>query len=121
MCKDSRTKISEAKEEFWEELGQHWTREDVVAEIRQCHRTQGVRRKDVSVSLYLAGRRLFGSWKKAVEAAGFDYEAVTGVRRWTPEKVIRRVKQLAAEGVPLDSTRAASFELATSDRAAGCT
>jgi len=105
MCKDSRTKISEAKEEFWEELGQHWTREDVLAEIRECHRTgQGVRRKDVSVSLYMAGRRLFGSWKKAVEAGGFDYDAVLGVRQWDRKKVIARIRELADEGVPLDST-----------------
>jgi hypothetical protein len=102
---DSRKKISEAKESFWEDRGQHWTPEDVVAEIRGIHEAGGcLRRNKVPVRLYEIGRRLFGTWRLAVEMAGLDYEEVTGVRRWNRERVIERIQQLAAAGVPLHAT-----------------
>ncbi len=105
MCGESRRKISEGKEEFWDERGQHRTPEDVLAEIRRRQRAGlSLRSKRVPVWLYESSRRLFGGWRKAVEAAGLDYEAVTGVRRWTRDRVVARIKQLAGEGVPLDAT-----------------
>ena len=105
MCGESRRKISEGKEEFWEERGQHRTPESVVAEIRRRHRAgKSLRGKQVPVWLYEISRRLFGGWPKAVAAAGLDYEQVTGVRRWTRDRVVGRIKELEAEGVPLDAT-----------------
>jgi hypothetical protein len=58
MSPDSRKKISEAKEDFWAERGQHWTPEDVVTEIQRIHRAGGcLRRNNVPVKLYEVGRR----------------------------------------------------------------
>src|SRR5262249_48234248 len=34
---------------------------------------------------------------------GLNYEEVSGVRRWDRKKVVGRIRQLAAEGVPLDA------------------
>jgi hypothetical protein len=105
ICPDSRKKISLAKESFWEKRGQHWTRKDVVKEIRRLHRAgRRLRRNTVPVRLYEIGRRLFGTWQAAVESAGLPYEKVSGVRRWSRQRVIQRIQQLAADGVPLHCT-----------------
>jgi hypothetical protein len=105
MCGEVRQQISEAKVEFWDERGQHRTPDEVLTAIRKRHRDgKSLRGKNVPVWLYEVRRRLFGTWAKAVEAAGFDYEHVTGVRRWSREKVIEEIQKLAAEGVPLDAT-----------------
>jgi hypothetical protein len=101
----SRKKISEAKESFWEERGQHWTADDVLAEVRRIHEAGGcLRCHQVAVKLYEVGRRLFGTWRAAVEAAGLDYEEASGVRRWDRARVVERIQRLAAAGVPLDAT-----------------
>jgi hypothetical protein len=105
MCGATRQLISEAKEEFWDERDQHWTPDDVLAEIRRIHRAgRSLRRHQVSVSLYEVGRRLFGTWQAAVEAAGLNYEHASGVRRWSRAKVIARIRDLAADGVCLHAT-----------------
>jgi hypothetical protein len=52
----------------------------------------------------MAGRRLFGSWQAALEKAGLDYEEATGVRHWTPRKVVESIKELAERRVPLSAT-----------------
>lgn len=40
----------------------------------------------------------FGSWKAAVEAAGFDYEDHRRRRRWTRERILATIKKLHAAG-----------------------
>ncbi len=105
ISRDSRKKISAAKESYWDGLGQHWTPEDVLDEIRRIHRAGGsLRQSQVPDGLYMSGRRLFGSWPAAVEAAGLNYEHVTGVRHWTRRRVVERIRELAAAGVPLDAS-----------------
>ena len=113
MCRDSRKRISEAKEDYWDDRGQHWTPDGVLAEIRRLHGAgKSVRGKMVPNRLSVAGCRLFGSWRKAVEAAGFDYEQVTGVRHWSRERVVAEIKRLARSSVPLDGTTAQQKYLA---------
>jgi len=105
ICRRSRQKISTAKEAYWDERGQHWTRADVLAEIRRLHQAgECLRRRDVPVRLYEVGRRLFGTWEAAVEQAGLNYEEASDVRRWDREKVIERIRALADEGEPLHAT-----------------
>jgi hypothetical protein len=105
FCRDTRKRMSEAKESFWEERGQHWTPQEVVDEILRIHRSGGrLRRNKVPVSLYEIGRRLFGTWRTAVEKAGLSYEDVSGVRRWNRRRVIERIQKLAADGVCLHSS-----------------
>jgi hypothetical protein len=105
LCGESRKKISRAKELFWDKRGQHWTPPDVLAAIRQLYRrTKSLRCGQVPVRLYEAGRRYFDTWERAIQKAGLDYEAATGVKRWTAAKVIERIQKLAAESVPLNGT-----------------
>ena len=104
MCGEARNKVSEAKEAFWAKRGQHWTGRTLIAEIQRLHRAGSLPCKRVPVRVYMAGRRLFGSWQAAVEKAGLDYEEATGVRNWTPAKVVESIKELAKRGVPLSAT-----------------
>ena len=105
MCRDTRKQMSESKQDFWDARGQHWTPDKVLAEIRRLHRAgKSLRGKSVPVPLLSIGRRLFGSWEKAIEAAGLTYEQVRGVRRWSREKVIEIIKRLAGLGFPIDAT-----------------
>lgn len=46
--------------------------------------------------------RCFGSWGKALATAGIDAEVVAHRRTWTEDRVIRRIRQLARDGVPLN-------------------
>lgn len=105
MCRNLRERLSEAREDYWDDRGRHWTPDDLLAEVRRLHLAgMSLRSKLVPNRLSVAACRLFGSWRKAVEAAGFDYEQVTGVRHWSRERVGEDIKRLAAAGVPLDAT-----------------
>jgi hypothetical protein len=46
--------------------------------------------------------RCFGSWGKALAAAGIDMEVVAHRRAWTVDRLIRRMRQLARDGVALN-------------------
>jgi DNA-binding XRE family transcriptional regulator len=51
--------------------------------------------------LYSAAAGLFGSWGKAVEAAGIDYLEHRKTGSWTPEKVLSRIKFACERGADL--------------------
>jgi hypothetical protein len=105
MCGEVRSRISETKDEFWARKGQHWTPEKVLAEIRQRHDAdQSLRERSVPPRLTLAARRYFGSWRAAIEKAGFDYEEVTGWIEWTRWRIMARIRELDAEGSPLHAS-----------------
>src|SRR3989304_8003620 len=48
--------------------------------------------------LYLKARKLFGSWKKAIEACGIDYEKTRNHKKWSREKVVKAIKELYLKG-----------------------
>jgi hypothetical protein len=105
LCGEGRQKISVEKESFWARRGQHWTPARVLTAIRRLHRSgQSLRRQDVPVRLYQAGRRYFGTWQAAVEQAGLKYVKVTGVRRWSREKVAEAIRDLAERGISLSAS-----------------
>ena len=49
-------------------------------------------------TLYVKARRVFGSWKKAVEACGVDYEEARNRKKWSREKVLHEIKNLYSNG-----------------------
>ena len=53
--------------------------------------------------VHAAGCRLFGTWKRTIEACGIDYETVCRYRRWTKAKVLKEVKTLKETGQPISS------------------
>lgn len=86
---------------------QRWTREEILTRIRemsaQGHDLLDPRFKTRNRSLYLAAcaHRYFGSWRRAVEAAGLDHERMREGRVWTQTRILRTIQEIAAEGKPL--------------------
>jgi hypothetical protein len=79
-----------------------WNRPRVLAEIKEApfNRLWFVYKENIA--LHSAARREFGSWRKALEAAGYDYDKVnraagTRYTSWTREKIIRMVRELNAD------------------------
>ncbi len=86
---------------------QRWNREEILARIREMH-AQGhdlldPRFKIKNRSLYLAAcaHRYFGSWRRAVSAAGLDHEEMREGRVWTRARILRTIQELSVEGKPL--------------------
>ena len=48
-------------------------------------------------------RSHFGSWKAALEASGLDYDQIRRYRDWSDEEVLRRVRDLYAQGKRLNA------------------
>ncbi len=86
---------------------QRWTREEILSRIRemnaQGHDLLDPRFKTRNRSLYLAAcaHRYFGSWRRAVEAAGLDHEQMREGRVWTQGRILRTIQELSAQGKPL--------------------
>jgi hypothetical protein len=86
---------------------QRWSRERIVQEIRRLHargiplNMASVRRVFPSLVATACSRRYFGSWKAAIEAAGFDYDKVVRIKRWTPEEVLAEIRALYRQGADL--------------------
>lgn len=84
-----------------------WTRDEILRRIRemnaQGHDLLDPRFKTKNRSLYLAAcaHRYFGSWKRAVEAAGLDHEQLREGRVWTQARILRTIQSLAAQSKPL--------------------
>lgn len=87
-----------------------WTNERIVERIRELH-GQG---KDLSwryISLTLdpslaaaaTKKSHFGSWRAALEEAGLDYDQIRRYRDWSNEEVLRRVRDLYAQGKRLNA------------------
>ncbi|CAB4244543.1 conserved protein of unknown function [Methylacidimicrobium sp. AP8] len=51
--------------------------------------------------LLAAGIRYFGSWEKAVEAAGIPYAEVRRYQRWSKETIVEKIRALHAQGTDL--------------------
>lgn len=86
---------------------QRWSKESIIEQIRQHHRNGddllNPQFKLRYRSLYLAAcaHRYFGSWRRAIQAAGLDHETMRESRIWTQARIVRSIQDLAQEGKPL--------------------
>ncbi len=104
-CREVRTRIREKQEAFWAKKGQRRTRPMILAEIRRLHRAgRHLRQRDVANWLYLSASRTFGTWRAAVQAAGLNYDKVSGIEHWSRERVIAEIQALAKRHVLLNAT-----------------
>jgi hypothetical protein len=113
---------------------QVWTSEAVIERIRLLHQ-KGVDLRHGQIysdnkKLVSAASRHFGSWKAAVIAAGVDYNLIreaaersrtSKISKWSREKIIEGIKELAEAGESLAaasarSTRPSLFSAAISSR-----
>lgn len=83
----------------------HWTRQAILDEIRRLHKAK----EDMSfaaleknhLSLMRAAAWHYGTWRRAVEEAGIDYETLSRYKRWSKARIIARIQELYAEGQDL--------------------
>ena len=88
-----------------------WTKKRIVAAIRRARRagvdlswTGVCGHRDHSGMGYAAIRgSMFGSWDKALRAAGIDPAGVRRYEAWDKQKVIRRITERARAGLELNS------------------
>ena len=85
-----------------------WTRERIIRYLVE-HEAKGlpwtVGGKGVDNLMYQAARRIFGSWRNAVHAAGIAPERVLAAERWSPAKIFMIIRHLAQRPRPLNSVR----------------
>lgn len=79
-----------------------WNRQRVLAEIKSISVDRLWFVYKENIALHSAARREFGSWRKALEAAEYDYDEVnkaagTRYTSWTRDKIIKMIREL-----PLD-------------------
>ncbi|MFA4028625.1 MAG: hypothetical protein GDYSWBUE_000641 [Candidatus Fervidibacterota bacterium] len=84
-----------------------WSKEKIIEEIRklaeqgQSLNIASVRRVFSPLASIACSRKYFGSWRAAVEAAGFNYDDIVKVRKWTKERIVEEIKRLHSEGKDL--------------------
>jgi hypothetical protein len=80
-----------------------WNEATILRELRRMH-AEG---RDLSLaavkdrsggSLLGPAMHRFGSWRKAIEAAGIDYSTVERVREWTPDAVMQALRERHESG-----------------------
>jgi hypothetical protein len=49
-------------------------------------------------TLYIRARKVFGSWKKALEACGIDYEKARNHKKWSRVRVVEEIHRLYLNG-----------------------
>lgn len=78
--------------------GRKWSKETVIREIKNLDFFSAKQIQKKRADLYGAAVRVFGSWKNAVEAAGFDYSQIRKNKFsgfWTEMNVIEGIKLLS--------------------------
>ncbi|MFN0248651.1 MAG: hypothetical protein ACKV2T_17310 [Kofleriaceae bacterium] len=78
---------------------QRWDEARVIAEIEELHRSgESVANSKVPNPLLKAGKRYFGSWKNAIEAAGLNYDEVRLAHEpYTEEDLLEILRDLARD------------------------
>lgn len=82
-----------------------WTRKSIIAEIKRLHEANEElyysKAEDNHLNLVRAAGWHFGTWRRAVEAAGIDYESLSRYQRWNKQRIVERIRQLHAQGKEL--------------------
>src|ERR1041384_4658120 len=73
-----------------------WDATTVVTEIKARHRQQEpLALSKAPKSLTCAARRIFGSWRTAIETAGLDYDSILLLRRCDDDDLLAWLRRLA--------------------------
>ena len=82
----------------------NWTREQIIRNLLE-REAKGlpltVGGEGVDKSLYAAARRIFGSWRNAIQAAGIAPQQVLTWERWSPGRILVMIRHLARRERPL--------------------
>jgi hypothetical protein len=89
-----------------------WTKQRIIEQIRKLHEAgedlchSGAKRNHQYLVVVASSREMFGSWRKAVEAATLSYSGISKHRSWTKEQIVEEIRRLAALGDPLSHDEA---------------
>ncbi|OYD14481.1 hypothetical protein CH330_08600 [candidate division WOR-3 bacterium JGI_Cruoil_03_51_56] len=85
-----------------------WNRKKITERIRELHQSGKPLHVSVAERLYGglvgAATMYFGSWRKAVKAAGLDYSKVKRQKDWSKKVIVREIRRLHAQRMRLDTT-----------------
>jgi len=85
-----------------------WSRKKIVEQIRRLR----ARGEPLNVSaaetkhggLVGAAAVYFGSWRRAIEAAGLDYTKIKRQKEWSKKEIVVEIKRMRREGLALRTT-----------------
>lgn len=91
-----------------------WTRKNIAAEITRLHQAgeplNYSSAEENHLNLVRAAAWHFGTWRRAVETAGVDYESLSRYQRWNKARIIERIRDLHRQNHDL-SWRSVSTEI----------
>lgn len=102
------------KEKATRERKHRWSEQLVLQRIKELHNSgedlspHNVQKIDGS--LVASARNYFGSWEKAIQAAGYDYEEIRKTKEWTPEKIVERLRQLHSRGAQINDRNIYAYD-----------
>jgi phosphoribulokinase len=95
-----------------------WNRQRIIERIRELYEQgEDLSWRNVSTNLdpQLAAAatkpKHFGSWRKAIEAAGIDYQEVRRYHQWDEEAIIQQIRELHEQGVPLNAKHVEEIDI----------
>jgi hypothetical protein len=89
-----------------------WTKAAIIAELKKAkrrgddlHWSAVTKRRDELGKAAFASlqKRLFGTWDRALHAAGLDADEINLYRKWTRDSIVFEIKALASDGERLSS------------------
>ncbi|MHA1888639.1 MAG: hypothetical protein ACTSX0_11465 [Promethearchaeota archaeon] len=86
---------------------EEWSKEKIVDEILELYNSgedlNANNMRKVNIALYGAAvnKRYFGSWEKAIEAVGLDYDEIKRYQQWDKQKIIDEILRLHEAGEDL--------------------
>ncbi len=101
-CEETRQSQVRSLEETWGRQGRLWSGERVLQVIAE-RAARGAPLNSTRVrgdhpQLILAARKFYGSWDRALEAAGLDASRVRVRACWTHEAIVGAIRSLRAAG-----------------------
>ncbi|MDD2485494.1 MAG: hypothetical protein PHD91_00080 [bacterium] len=85
-----------------------WSQSEIEETILQLHRAgEDLSSKQMDIShqpLISAARKRFGTWEKAINHVGLDYDKIRKREHWTRDKILNKIKALHEDGESLRST-----------------
>ena len=93
-----------------------WSKEKIIGTIQQHaeagHDLAAHRLSAIDAPLVSIAPRYFGSWDKALQAAGLDPDQIRLTQTWTPQRVMTRIRDLQQQGADLSDQTASAYDSA---------
>ena len=99
VCEEVRERVKEVQVNRHKKAGRHWTKAKILRNIRKRRRLEhGLAHSRAPVPLTLAARRAFGTWDKALRAAGVDPAEHRYTNAWDEDRLTKAIRRHARSG-----------------------